>query len=248
MVSRARWSDQEWNNVCLQLYRRQPLATMTNIGLLKKEDVITAMKEVLPEPRWHRTMNMTLLRPKLKERLHSLKEELQSIEQTQKAEQARVEELERAQIKTRQRVDVFSPLIDVMAERLYQRLMPMFDEYLSHRLNGAPPTDALHAGIAVHKTEKVHKIKIGVVGLIPIQEQEVLKKFSEFPFLELHFFDKDRGTKGFRVWAHGLDTVFLLTSKINHGYESMLSHYTRVPGRGTSSMIRSIEVWLASRK
>lgn len=246
MQTRARWNDKEWDSVCLQLYRTQPIAAMTNAALIKKGDFEVAMQTALPQSRWHRTMNMTHLRPKLQERFKALRSQLQQIEQEQKAVARQQEEAERIQAKARSRVDVFAPLVEVMAERLFARLEPMLERYVDARMKGVHPAEAHEIALDVHREVKVAKLRLGVVGLLPIQEQEVIKSFAQYPFVELNFYDKDRGQKGFKSWSANLDHVFLLTSKVEHGYEQHLERFTRVSGRGTTAMIRSIEVWLAS--
>lgn len=246
MTTRARWSDPEWDKLCLQLYRTQPVAAMTNVALIRKGDVEEAMKVALPKERWHISTNMTNVRPKLKERFNSLRDQLQQVEVEQRELSRRQEEAERLALKTRQRVDVFAPMIDVIAERLFVRMQPMFESYLASRLGGEVPEDATETAVKVHEA-KPDKIRLGVVGLIPIQEQEVIKHFSNFTFVEFTFYDKDRGQKGFKSWAHNLDNVFILTAKVPHGYERLLpDNFSRVSGRGTTAMIRDIEIWLAA--
>jgi len=222
------------------------MAAMTNVKLIKGEDVFAAMKATLPEERWHRTMNMTHVRPRLQERLNSLRGQLQQLEQEQKDQLRVQEEEDKQQAKVRQRADVFSPLVGLMADKLFKHLEPMMERYIEVRLNGHSKPDAVEAAQDVHRTVKQGKIRVGVVGLLGIQEQEVVKHFEFLPFVNFTFYDKDKGKRGYRDWGQNLDHIFLLSAKVDHGYETILDNFSRVQGRGTTAMIRTIEAWLAN--
>jgi hypothetical protein len=136
--------------------------------------------------------------------------------------------------------------VEVMAERLFKHLEPMMERYVEARLTGLGKPESHEIALDVHRPVKMSKLRLGVVGLLPIQDQEVMKRFADYPFVDFTFYDKERGQKGFKAWSQNLDNIFILTAKVDHGYETQLENFTRVPGRGTTAMIRSIEVWLAS--
>lgn len=241
----ARWTNEEWNKVCLELYRRNPVITMTSKTLLEvgQEQMYVAMRAALPEDRWHISMNVSKVRPKLLEVRDRLKAELQRVEQEQSSRQQEVQEQERQHAKARSRVDVFAPMIEVIAEKLFEHLKPMMESYIDARLAGTHEREATVIAKDVHKPQ-AKKLRVGVVGLLPIQEQEVA---SRFPFLDMTFYDKDKSMRGIKAWASNLDAVFGLVAKMshNHGMEGW-EHFHQVPGRGTSSVIHSIEIWLIS--
>lgn len=242
--TRSRWSDQEWDSICRELYQTTSIALTHNVDRIRRDDVINAMHAVIDKSRWHASMNMTQVRPKLETRFAIIRKDLKLIEQEQKERSSSHEEIEKQYNKMRSQTDAFAPLVGAMAERLFSMLEPMLERYVEARVSGASKEESRIAAIDVHRPTKEPKLRIGVLGLIPIQEQEVIKKFGAYPFIELNFYDKERGQKGFKPWSQNLDMVFILTAKVHHGYESQLQRFTRVSGRGTTAMIRAIEIWL----
>ena len=243
----ARWTKDEWNSVCMELYRTQPVATMTSKDFkeIKTEHMISAMKSALPVNRWHLSMNMTHVRPKLQEVFKELREKLQKVEAEQAEAAKQREEAERMQAKHRSRVDLFAPLIDAITDRILESLIPSMESYIGARLGGSSPEEA-EAVARERPSPQAKPLRVGVIGLIPIQANELK---DTFPFLEFVFDEGSGGGKQVKAKMGNCDAVFGLVHKSSHGPEKWFNReiWHPVGGRGLTSVKRSIQVWLAAR-
>jgi hypothetical protein len=243
VATRIQWKPAEWLAVCEELYRVHPIAcrssTLTGI---KETDVTIAMKKVLHQDRWRASINMTQSRPTL---LSQLKFIIGRDEQKARdmAEQERVLITEReGKLK-----NALSPLAEMLADQVFDYLKPMMDEYLNRTLGASPkaPSDAV---VSHHKTAQPHlrKIKVGVIGLLPIQGNDLQDQFPQFDFKFIEGGANSEAVRGIM----NMDAIFGLTTKMDHKVENVLKKtpgwekYHRVAGRGPSSVKRAIQGWM----
>lgn len=245
MATRVQWKPAEWLAVCEELYRLHPIAckssTLTGI---KESDVMIAMKKILHQDRWRASMNMTQSRPTLLAQLKFIIGREEQIAREQ-AEQERIVITEReGKLK-----NALSPIAEMLADQVFDYLKPMMDEYLNRTLgaNTNAPADAV---VSHHKTahQHVRKIRVGVIGLLPIQGNDLAEQFPQFDFKFVEGGGNTEAVKG----IVNSDAIFGLTTKMDHRVENVLKKtpgwekYHRVAGRGPSSVKRAIQGWMAT--
>lgn len=231
------WKDDEWMAICRELITMEPIkcqsTTMAGISLY---DVQVAMRRALPDTRWRNTINITKTRPTL---LHFMK-----IVKDDADHEAEIARREAEAIKQAADDDVrnaLAPLAKLLAAEVFEHLKPMLDTYIRQQVPATRiPTDAA----VVHHRD--HKIKIGVIGLLPIQESELK---AEFPHIQFKFVEKGENSDGVRGLVNS-DAIFGLTQKMSHNAEYVLKRtsawekYHRVGGKGTTSVKRAIQGFL----
>lgn len=238
--TRVQWNDEEWNKVCTELHKRLPNETKSStLTGIKSEDVFAAMRKALPENRWRVSMNMTQTRPHLLHHFKMLRKRLDQLDADTAAQAAREAEENDTKVK-----NALEPLAKLLAKQLFDHLRPMIDDYVASAVfstaNRNKQVDA------VQMTHRERRAKIGVIGLLPIQ-QEAIK--ANFPLFDFEFVEKGSNSDDIRGKMANATAVFGLTQKMAHNAEYVLKkmpvweHYHRVGGKGTSAVKRSIEIW-----
>lgn len=239
------WKDSEWLAVCSELHRRDPITTFSSKTLagMRIADVVSAMQAALPEDRWRSGLVMALIKPKLLEVFASMKAD------------AALKHDE--QIKTPPPVappanlieDGMTMLFKGFAAEVAKHLSPHLETYVAGvflRISEGMPIQHAVEEAKLTKIPKVVKRRIGVVGLLPIQSNEIEAKHPEIKFTFC-----ETGPKGVRDAVANCEVVFCMTNKINHQTDHLLmktmgDKYRRVAG-GPSAVDRAITIWLASQ-
>lgn len=240
--TRTHWKDDEWQLVCAELYKVKPMEcrSSTMIGI-SSSDMIAAMHKALPESRWRLSMNMTKTRPKLIEHMTIFLQVQRAIKVNEDQQRQEAEQQEQDIIK-----EALAPLAKMLAELLFEHLKPLLDGHLAHRSLNSYSGEVVVSHHRESPTARQHKVKVGVIGLLPIQT-ESLK--TQFPQLDFKFVEKGGNSDEVRGLTN-MDAIFGLTQKMNHNAEYVLKktpawdRYHRVAGKGTTAVKRSIISWL----
>lgn len=241
----ARWTEADWLEICTQAYKDNPAINIDSKEFrdVKKEYLLAAMKKVIEPARWHDTINMTNSRPKIVEAMEHLKWAIRgSKDKLHQRTASRAEEILQLQAVQR-KTEAIKPFIDSVAEGLFLSIQPMLEKYLESRLSGAAEGVAIKEAIKpVLATPRA--LRIGIIGLLPIQYQEIIKGF---PNLDIEYAEGNARKKDVIPQMKNCDMIFGLIGKMNHGAEHWLPRekFTIVTG-GTTSMRRNIEMWLAT--
>lgn len=255
MRTRIAWKYHEWDLIVHELYRTHPNAMRSGslIGI-HSQDVETAMKLVLPQERWRLSFNMASIRPQLKERFEELRNKIEADEARQRRALNNIDQQETA--KTKPAIQFSEELVDHLAKEIFINLQPMLDSYIDARLNGQPRQQAQSEAVVAHHRHRLNrtprKLRVGVIGLIPIQQHELVKTFPELDMIFVE--DGNKGSE-IKTKLHNCDAIFGLTAKMAHSGEGVIrsmatvcDKYHRVDGRGTSSVKRDIQLWVNSEK
>lgn len=244
--TRTHWKEAEWQMVCAELYKAKPIEcrSTTLVGIVA-DDMKVAMHKALPKARWRLSMPMTKIRPKLLEQMglyiqvHDAMERQREESERQAQETQSMKDIERSAL---------APFASLLAELMFEHLRPMIDNYLSGQ-SGNQPVDAVvtHHRTSTHHTQTAtRKVKVGVIGLLPIQE-ESLK--AQFPQLDFKFVESGQNSEQVRGLMNS-DAIFGLTQKMAHNAEYVLrkspawTKYRRVGGKGTTAVKRAISMWM----
>lgn len=242
--TKTRWTAEEWDKVAFELHKRLPAETHSHtLAGIGKDDVFAAMKKVLPEARHRVSMNMTQTRPILLETFKRLRKRLTQLEH-ERVEAAKKEEADNDH-KTK---NALEPLAQLLAKQMFDHLQPMIDGYIRQAVSNMIPAQA---AAPAHKAAAApRKIKVGVMGLLPIQAESVKAEFPEFQF---EFVENTSRSEEVRGKMSHVDVVFGLTSKMSHNAENVLKkmpiwgQYRRVGGKGgTTAMKNAIKAWMAN--
>lgn len=244
VTKRVVWTDSDWDKVCSELLHQHPeLNKPDMIARIKADDVVNAMHNALPPKDWRASMNMTHVRPKLKERFAAL----------QKPQEK--QEILTTLSDTRIQSHTLEPLLEAAARQIFEYLKPMLDDYISSSLGvqrNIKVAPAPEAAVAGHHREKLPKrLRVGIIGLLPIQANDLIQTFPNISFTIL---DDASRIKEIKSKMSNMDCIFGLTSKMSRNAEDMiksmrmLSKYRRADGRGTTGIKRSIQIWLDSMK
>jgi hypothetical protein len=259
MITRVKWTDEEWNLVCMELYKNNPNTAMYSQSLvgISKDDFARAMHKLIPRPRWRASINMTVIRPNLLERFKLIKIHIAVAEQAKLDESTRTAALVEEQLRAKSQSDIFAPMIKLMAEQLFAQLRPMLDQYMLDRQESAlKATNDNGAVVSHHRklepvADRIRKPRVGIIGLIPSQQQEILKSY---PGLDLSFVEDGNRTHEIKGKLSNMEVVFGLVAKMPHAAESTLrsmsvwANYQRISGKGRTSVIRALDHWLKDRK
>lgn len=231
MENRIRWKPAEWKLICKELLLHHPMAMHSKtLGTIKPRHVEEAMQKVLPKDRWRASMNMAQIRPILKEQLHEVDLEMQAAKKPTPETLIKIGDIEQ------------------IADKVFGLLKPMLEGYLKTRINGGTLQEAEVAAKTMLTKEvlKVRKFRIGILGLIPIQQQEIIKSF---PTVDFSFVESGNKNQEIRGKMHGQDLIIGVVGKLRHAAEDTLKSmnvyhlYQQVPG-ATSSVKRAINLWL----
>lgn len=250
MNARVQWKDDEWKQIGKELYRRNPISTKSkSLTGIKEADVLSVMKVVVAENRWRHNINMTQTRPKLLEVFADIHREQDLLDQIKTRDQERESE-------DKTKADILTPLLDLFADQLFNRLRPLIDRYVEGRLLQTEryigdTNIQLEDMCRTNQEGRQTKLKIGVIGLLPIQAHDIEKQFPDFNFA---FVEDGNQTTKLKGKMAGTDVIFGLTTKMGHCPEEVLKSmnmwdkYKRVGGKGRSSVARSIQIWDSLRK
>jgi DNA-binding transcriptional MerR regulator len=143
------------------------------------------------------------------------------------------------------------PIIDLLAGELLAQLGPRIEALIASAL--AVPQSPQHGSGALtlvpatpYTPPKPRKKIIGVIGPLPVQEQELIKSFPQFEIIAMTCDNINAGVSAMRSAAR----VIGMTSFMNHSSDGVLAKtfkdkYVRVTG-GVTAIKRQIEVWIAS--
>jgi hypothetical protein len=132
---------------------------------------------------------------------------------------------------------------------MFEHLKPMIDGYIQQAVSNLIPSQVAVQSALAHKAATPKKLRVGVIGLLPIQAESVK---SEFPQFDFEFVENSSRSEEVRAKMANMDAVFGLTQKMSHAAENVLKkmpvwgQYRRVAGKGTSAMKHSIKSWLAT--
>jgi hypothetical protein len=241
MATRVQWKDDEWMAVCEQLFQNHPIECRSSTLMgIKDYDVFAAMKKALSPDRWRVSMNMTQTRPTL---LANLKIIIKSYDRRSHDEAQKQQELsQKNDVKS-----VLAPLAELMAKEVFEHLKPMLDEYIQLAMGHTDksPSDAV---VSHHRGTTPRKTKVGVIGMLPIQGNELEMQFPQFEF---KFVEDGKKTDEVKAIST-CDAIFGMTQKMSHNAETVLKRtpgwerYHRVAGRGATSIKRAIQGWMTS--
>lgn len=147
--------------------------------------------------------------------------------------------------------EILEAFMSLLVNRLFDRMKPMLTEMLTNKSAIEVPTCSSDAVTSRHRENRPKRLRAGVIGLLPIQAQEVI---GTYPDIEFVFIEDGGRTSDIKAKLRNVDVVFGLTSKMPHSAETTIKSmpiwdkYVRVPGKGTTSVKRSIELWINSRK
>lgn len=251
MSSKTYWKNEEWDAVCLELYRTHPIVTMSSSTLagINSTDVIAAMKAVIPQERWRSSMNMTAVKPKLLERFKELRAHLQQMERENAEKAQRIEVERRKNDEAQAKRDLYAPLLKDIAAELFVHLRPMMDAYIDARMR--PNDSPRNVTIAAHREAvRERKPKVGIIGMLPIQANDIQGRYPQFDFVFVENASRSADIKGKMTHA---DVIFGMTGKMGHAGETTLkampeawANYRRVSG-GPSAVRRSLDMWITER-
>lgn len=238
--TRTHWNDAEWQLICAELYRVKPIEcrSSTMVGI-KSQDMFMAMENTLSKDRWRLSMNMSKTRPKLIEHMNVFI-------QVQDVLKAREEQMAVQDIRNNEDVErkALGPLAKFLAEQMFEYMKPMLDAYLGGKSPNAP-ADAVQASHRVAETNR--KIRVGVIGLLPIQTESLKTQFPQFDMK----FVEDGGRSEEIRGLQNMDAIFGLTQKMSVHAEPILKRspttwdkYRRVGGKGASAVKRAINLWM----
>lgn len=243
MATRIQWKDDEWMAVCEQLFQNHPIECRSSTLMgIKDYDVFAAMKKALPQNRWRVSMNMTQTRPIL---LANLKVIIKSHDRRSHDEAQKQQEIS-------QKNDVRSalaPLAEMLAKEVFEHLKPMLDDYIQLAM-GHPDKSPSDAVVSHHRgpASTPRKTKVGVIGMLPIQGNELE---SAFPQFEFKFVENGKHSDEVKAVSN-CDAIFGMTQKMSHNAEAVLKRtpgwdrYHRVAGRGATSVKRAIQGWMTA--
>jgi hypothetical protein len=256
--TKIRWELQEWVALAAEMHRLNPhrkfMESKTLAGL-DMEDIRTAMR-VLPIARRRPIPNASTFRKGLLEAFQVLK--------AKQAEEKLAQVMENPSILTppvaaEKLPDVnrfeaaVAPMIKLFAEEFGKAFVPMIGKMLQDLLENAAlhqqePAAAEQQQAAVAKVIKaiVPKLpRIGVVGPLPIQQQELKDEFKNVDFV---FADSNQA--GLKETLQNCDRVIGMVGKISHSTDGAVSkalgnNYSRVNG-GVTSIKNQIKAWMAT--
>lgn len=251
-ATRVQWNDEEWNLVCSELHNRYPIeSSSSTLAGIKSDDVVAAMHKVLPQNRWRASVNMTAVRPRLLKQFSTLRRVFAKRDAEAAAAKASAEKEDNDRAK-----GALEPLAELLAERLFVHLRPMIDNYLQEQVRvisaqsdtwSALKTkaEALNIPKKDRVAEREYRMKVGIIGLLPIQANSLAADFPNMDFT----FTKGDNSNEVREKMANMDAVFGLTAKMGHNVEQVLKkmpvwgQYRRVGGKGTSAVKNAVRIW-----
>lgn len=258
-MTKVQLNAQEWEAVARELYRQHPIPQYLNsqdLSELVRQDFLDAQCVLPPERRRASSKIPSLqgVRKKLVPAMAKLRAELQAQPKpaTPGPSFSKVVQIPQAQPETPRIPDlnpfeaVFGPLVEFLAEetarRTEQRLMVMLS-----KLNLIPDTVSEYTPEGRKNPKAIPKPRIGVVGLLGVQQMELRRAFPEVEFV------MEESSSAVRAESfHTCDKIIGMTDFMRHGADGILREkfgekYARTTG-STSSAKRLIGLVLHGLK
>ena len=259
----VRWTDNEWFLVARYLYQNEIITLSDDIEAfdhVQTEHIRKAAKETLEvhRRRADANLNMPQVRVMLHKKVSEFKSQLAGCSlhhQPEPIPAVTSEVVTVGQAENTLMTMFASKIIEGISEPIVAQLKVFVAETMVKY--GMVRSDVTVAEILQEKPieKPVHRYKVGLVGLLPIQAESFKSQFREIDFTYADGDDKKR--RQIVSMMENKDLVLSLTSKMNHGLDDALrdafvkqdrkDSYKRCHG-GPTEMARALRVWLVSKQ
>lgn len=201
MIKRIHWTDAEWLAVARELYRQHPIdqyLRSTTLASLTLRDFYDAQVVLPPERRRIKAVKTPVtVREGLLVAMQKVRKEIDAVVTEKEdpiavAEAKAVETIISAEVKEAVKVNpyeaAFAPLIEILAQAVAARVQDIVLENLTAPTKPFVPTPeqkpvSAIAAPPVAPQVKERRLKFGVVGLLPVQSNEIEKAFPNIDFV-----------------------------------------------------------------
>lgn len=259
----VRWDDNEWFLVARYLYQNEIITLSDDIEAYEQvrvEHIRKAASETLEihRRRSDANLNMPQIRGMLLRKVVQFKSQLAGASLHHNPEPIPTvtpEVVALGQAENTLMTMFASKIIEGISEPIVAQLKIFVAETMVKY--GMVRSDVTVAEILEQKPiqPKVHRLKVGLVGLLPIQAESFKDQFRDIDFYQADGDDKKR--KQIVAMMENKDLVLSLTSKMNHGLDDALrdafvkqdrkDSYKRCHG-GPTEMARALRMWLATKQ